>query len=478
MGIRDTSNSTNTQVLEYVSHLAATFRSNGLLSDIAADEVVIGIANQINPSNVDSSKTALEICMSYDKTFGALCETRYGKYNLCANLLRFESKQHLAALLSTLSKFGQELIEKAKLCFNQPFFIYADESCQKRVLASQFIIDMVEHITNCHNNMMTLTDAFLELAPSQIECEAENSYNLDHELAKHLGFMKISGEILIFEKDNRFIRDLTHGISQLMHYMQTAAEQLKQNLTSNGLARLMHLTQHIDAECQKITRLPLKPSGDYAQWELRKNDWFTSLHVITASLDTMRGICADAIRPVHLKHQKERLWPSLALMHKIEDHLIAAGHKPIHAREAVDRLKNYCQLNKITTQKLIEAEFSKIDPIISDSAIALWRAYEQKHSFESASEKVKDQVLLKSQSLRKSLEITSQILLVFLIIFGTVGCGLKTAVRSNVQDLRPEIPYKASSETAGKAESQALESIKKDNKKDEKAVDENDKKEP
>ncbi len=478
MGKTDISSSTNTLVLEYVSHLAATLRTNGLLSDIAADEIVIGIASQINPNGMDSTNSVLEICMSYDKAFGALCETRYGKYNLCSNLLRFESRQHLTLLISTLSSFGQELIEKARLCFNQPFFIYADERCQKRVLASQFIIDMAEHITHCHNYMMTLTDAFLELAPSLIEGEPENSWNIDCELAKHLGFEKISGEILVFDKDNRFIRDLSHAISQLMHYLQTAAEQLQQNLTGNGLARLLHLTQHIDAECQKITRLPLKPSGDYTQWELRKNDWFTSLDLIIASIDSMRNICADAIRPVNLKHQKERLWPSLALMHKIEGHLIAAGHKPTHARVAVDRLKNYCQLNKITTQNLIEAEFTKIDPILSDSAIALWRTYEQKHSFESASERIKDEILSKSQTLRKSLEIASQILLVFLIIFGASGCGLKTAVKSNVQDLRPDIPYKASSETQAKAESQSQESEEKDNKKSEKALNKNDRKEP
>ena len=342
MVTRGPSRSAKTLVLEYISHLAATLRANGLLSDFAADEVVIGIASQINPISSDSSSAVLEICMSYDKAFGALCETRYGKYHLCSNLLRFESKHYLTALLSGLSSFGQELIEKAKLCFNQPFFIYVDDKCQKRVLASQFIIEMAEHITKCHHDVIALTDTFLELAPSQIESGLAHPLTIDCTLSKHLGFHRVSSEILAFEKDNKFIRDLTHCISQLMRYLQIAVEQLNQNLNSHHLARLMHLTQHVEAECQKITHLPLKPSGDYTQWELRKIDWFTSLEVITSSLDAMRSICADAIKPINLIHQKGRLWPSAALMHQIEDHLIAAGHKPSEARVAVDRLKNYC----------------------------------------------------------------------------------------------------------------------------------------
>lgn len=460
---KTTSRSTNTLVFEYVSHLAATLRTNDLLSDMAADELVIGIANQINPSSKNRSSAALEMCMSYDKAFGALCETRYGKYHLCSNLIRFESKQYLGNLQSMLSSFGQDLLEKAKLCFNQPFFIYAEDKCQKRILTSQFIIDIVEHITNCHKDVVAFTDGYLELAPSQIAEETCEPLNIDCDLAKHLGFQKVSSEILAFEKDNRFIRDLAHCISQLMQYLQIAAEQLNHNLNSPSLTKLIHLTQHVEAECQKITHLPLKPSGDYTQWELRKNDWLAGIDIINASIDTMRKICVDAIRPVNLTHQKERLWPSAALMHQIEDHLLAAGHKPNDARLAVDRLKHYCQLNKITAQNLIAAEFTKIDPILTDSAVELWKVYEQKNTFESGSEQVKDQVLSKFHALRKSLEFASPILLVFLIIFS--GCGLKTAVRSNVQDLRPEIEYKDDH----KAEIDSSSPVTKDKNSKEKA---------
>ncbi len=131
---------------------------------------------------------------------------------------------------------------------------------------------------------------------------------------------------------------------------------------------------------------------------------------------------------------------NLALpIRKVEGHLIQIGHAPEVAEEAASVLKAYLNLHNVSVRELLADEASRIHPAIGSLTVDYVKMAED-HQKDDVS--LKDRVDRSFESVSKQLMNILGRILVVAGIFGFGACGVKGALKSIGEPLRPEVMIK------------------------------------
>ena len=129
--------------------------------------------------------------------------------------------------------------------------------------------------------------------------------------------------------------------------------------------------------------------------------------------------------------------------------LLSKGVEPKRAVSALDSLQKYQVAHNTKASALIEPELLKISPVLSSSFAEKLRDLEAHDALSTQATTDKEhnfklQVLL---STRLQSLICKSLSLMFLML-SLAGCGLKTLPKADIEDLRPEIPFRRSVSSA------------------------------
>lgn len=137
---------------------------------------------------------------------------------------------------------------------------------------------------------------------------------------------------------------------------------------------------------------------------------------------------------------------------KIAFSLISTGAKPSQAIEAAAKLTAYCKLHNIAPREVIPAELGKMSPVLTESSLTLLQSLVEDSSLNLGSTAEKRSNLTRSTHLAQvflsRIASAAAPALLLAALGSSLGCGFKTDPKSEVLDLRPDVPYRISQEPA------------------------------
>jgi hypothetical protein len=125
--------------------------------------------------------------------------------------------------------------------------------------------------------------------------------------------------------------------------------------------------------------------------------------------------------------------------------LIVKGNSAEAAMNATNALVDYCCNQKVMPHDLIDAELATIHPGLTPTSLALLKDIES--SLELSPQQVREKSALHAtnKKISEKYEHIKSTLPVFLLILcffiANISCGIKSGIRSEVLDYRPEIPF-------------------------------------
>jgi hypothetical protein len=368
---------------------------------------------------------------------------RYGLRGLCLNIFRYSAGAAVSQTIGILSEIGAALIEQTKVYFNRPFYLHFDGSCERRILSSQIILDLADFFGVATQTLTQAVNQMKTLVPADLFFEDPVDKIIDDKIATMVGFSHSTPEYLPFKRE----RDLRLAFSATMQNVGLTClefiEQIKCNLDA-PYHDLRVSCEILAAETAKFSSLPLELSDDLQLWEERRYNLKESIVQINHVLENLGAALVKSLSLMSKASARENIPNSL--LRNVSSTLIYQGAHPVQAALAAKQLSDYCVAHALTPDKVIESELKKINPLLNKESLATFQKANIGKGLDESGAEFKEQLLKKSSVLSelfsKALQANQTWLAILLTIFLS-SCGLKTAPRSDIDDFRPSIPFKA-----------------------------------
>jgi hypothetical protein len=371
--------------------------------------------------------SVLKFSAANDYALISLLIARYGDAALSSQVFHYTSRPLFASLFSTTSQLGKEVLSKVALVFN----LYIPDHNKDSQLLSNVLVDLVDNLCMLCQRFESLSQKSLQFSKNQLQQQTENEDHKDEQLSRELGFTSIVDSFMSKELFDLHIEESISACSLLATLLKTFLHCIE------SPTLLASLEKNIQDWSHTKFMLFQKPKifAQYEQTRLAFLQHATTLLALVETFDKEVGLLLRAQQVSHRVDKGALL--SAALQNSLSYTLQLAGHGLTSSTQAIQDLQNYCQRNKVAPTKILSTEFRTINPIL-DSVKTFFIPNEETTKATTATEqKLKKDIYMKTQTLQAKVE---QLLLVSLTLLS--GCGLKTNPKSNIPDLRPDIPFR------------------------------------
>lgn len=432
-------------VTQFLGSSAAALTTAGCIHEIETNDLRLSLQEVTEQGSHNHNSLLVKMASNNSHFIKVLCY-RYGEIGLALNLSRFGLKRILDDFKVTLANRGHEIMLKSQLLLNRAVYVYIGGKCIRQVLLSAMIIDLADAFSKSIETIEDIQHTLSTMVPSDLAPPLPHDHQADLLLAKHLGFHSVDREPIPFKTERKTNRQLSDIIRTITDAAQTFMEQYEANELSSINENIRPTCEWLCAEAQRINSLSFPASTSLSSWELRRQNYFSAITIVKETLDQLGCQLADSLNLGSLTGQTSKALPDSARRFLITD-MITSGTDIELAESATRALYEYCLSKNLSANDLLPEEFTHIHPALKkESLLQLQQEAPQEHSKMRASpekKRVLERFSLLSSSFQSVIAKSSEILCLFVTI-GFLGCGVKRAPRSEVEGLRPEIPFRVS----------------------------------
>lgn len=431
--------------LSYISHIASSLLELGLIDEHTVHEFQ-NVVRSKNIMKTDATEGSLSF-FQYKSPLVDLCISHYGERRLFMNWVRFTLKNQIEQFDEILVELEKTLIYKTKLFFNHPHYIYVDNLSDRRIIHSEFLMDMSETIDSIRKNINQLAREHLHLAPSYPAIdEKKNKIALDKHLLKRLELFGIKEEVLPSYGETALMRGLSYNFHLFGLMIKSSGEQLYRNTENNLFSELSFIGEDMITVANSLERIDFPIDGTFSLWENRRIKLKTILDEIKGKLIDIRNVIDTNLVPENLNYIRQRRTISKAHLNQLEQYLVQQTNDPELSKLATITLKNYCDAKTIDSSEILDSELKRLHPLLDENFVLFWKDIDRKFSLSIDIADIKENLLNRFTRLNDQITKNSGYFILILTILVS-SCGLKTAPRANMSDLRPEIPFRNEAST-------------------------------
>lgn len=376
-------------------------------------------------------------------------------------LLRLCLLDHFAKYQDLLGQIALSLVTKAKLTINRPLFT---ERAGGVVLAGTPLIELGTTLDQLGDTLSSLS-AELGAYPVAESLYFEPFAGFHSKLSRSLGFAEVRHErdSLVVEQRcwRRFASELTSAMDVALEFCQLSAPLCPDEAVSEARRGIKGLKALLG---QKVAAFAT--DGGAIEPELAFDQRVALSQLLSHGLDQLAMVAA-AVKSFYRAGEVEDLLqpPAEFLWQPFAQFLLQRGIEPTEALACAEKLQSYCLKTATEPRDLAVEELRFVTAAIRPAYQEFFKI--STNGFLDAKNqdsRQKEAIMTKSQTLKKSLgrsgaEATlasvasvtlgsSLVLTASLSLMGLLGlmsvsgCGVKTAPRADIDNLRPTLPFK------------------------------------
>jgi hypothetical protein len=442
----------NAAVVAFLTASAGALSARGLIGPKDADNLRLALSG-IAADGESREKPLLLELQRVDADFLATLVARYGTAGVCLNLARHTLLGSVAETRRLLADFGQALLKKADLLFNRPFFIYQGPRCERRVLYSTLLVDFSEELARACLDLGVVIDDLGLMNPSDLAGASTADRESDLEVAKALGFNGLVDKALPGRAELQVLR----RIAYVAHTISDATAEVGAQLAANGGGdaawSVASASEGLRAEAQRLASLDFPRGEGLPAWEVRRRGLAAGLASINEALRLVSSAMQTAVN--HQEPPAPPARPPEAVRRRVAFDMIAGGLPPQTAVTAAKELFRYLDTHHLEPKNVLVGELPRIHSALPPRALETLTALADNSPGQAQSTAEKASTMSRSKRLgatfAATLARTTPVLALCLAVLGSTlgGCGLKTRPKSDLADLRPDVPFQAGSAVPG-----------------------------
>ena len=369
---------------------------------------------------------------------------RYGEASLSLNLLRMALRDQLGRTRLTLNELGQALLTKTNLLFNRPFFVQSGGVALKRTFYSTVLVEIASAVADISGELERIVGELQLMIPHAGAHGNPVDELLDAKLAERLGFRGVTHRVMPLIGDKRLLRRIAEQFLGLAEHLSDVLHQVRFNLPLAGSNRLPMLCESMLGEVARYLTFKMPEEASLDAWDHYR-------HAITGCVLTFNeNLSQLSSALLELITMPEQTTPfsvvfAVAAKRRLVGTLMTRGVSAVDAKAATAALIHYCENHGVNPRQVLAGELTKVHPCLDQAALDALASAVPDKAISSGSADEKDRAFHESSRLTKifaSWQSQLSALLVFLAVTLITACGVKTAPKSDVDDFRPEIPFR------------------------------------
>ena len=394
--------------------------------------------------------------------FIRLLEARYGRDRLILNLFRYGIKAWANEVSTVLNRWGQTTLKNSEMVLNRSIVIDREnqEPGDERLFSS-LIVDMADRIDRCVEAIEAVGGR-LDAWHGNPLVSADQDNTSEQIVAERIGMRGIAHETNPGQDEEYFVRRIALELASLAQCASHFITQVTANLELPENVLLELRCNWLKTEATRLFNFTWPQGSGLVALEVARNHVMLALSSMTGALLDIEtessGILPGRMAAnIHVQHRQR--------VESLRGNLIAdamlAGLSATDAEDSVVALITYTEKHALSAREVIVSELNKIHGALMPRTLERFQTLTghdplaQSKSDEKARGACKSMALLvrfteRAQRLpilskmAPTLVATAIVCGIGLATAGSLlsGCGLKTALISDVENLRPEIPFR------------------------------------
>jgi len=426
----------NANVVDFLTSTAGALCEQGVLGPKDADNLRLVLSGVLPEAR---EKPILLALSGQSAEFLSVLEARYGTTGFCLNLLRHTLRGQVAETQRLLAGWGQELLKRAELLFNRPVVVVAGGKPEGHVLASTFLVDFAETLAGACQGLEGVLADLGRMNRHAMAGTAPDDETLDLAVATALGFTGLVDHSLPAHAEHALKRQIAGTVGVVADAAREVAEQLVANGAPTGSVAVA--CEWLHAEAQRVGLVELPRTASLLAWEVRRRNLIAALAglnealrlLVKASIDVLT---ADAFRTTAAATLTE------AARRRVAFDLVRGGVLPGKAWDAAGELLQYLRDHRLTPREVLPGEVTKINPLLTPAALATLVALAEGNILMTSASAQKSTTQTRARRLAAAFAAAAPVVVLALAVL-LPGCGLKTRPQSDINDFRPDIPFRS-----------------------------------
>lgn len=439
----------NAATLDLLTSLTSALHDEGQLA-LRDVEVLRQSLNTMPAQWSQDGRSILSGLMDEHASILLILTNRYGENGFSLNHIRFSMRPLISDLLNKLAIWADLCLKKSELVFNRPFFVKRESRTERRELFSDVLVGMAKLLYDTVGDLRHILNDVSTMRPSEVLDVTGAAEQMDGRIAITLGFAGIDSMGAFSRSERYAIQKLALSLSHLSEGIVLVLNDLNANCQPSDLiAATNGQCELLSAEAQKFAGLSLPETNSLTVWETRRLAINFGIYTISQLVGDITHSTVNSLTPKDSKDLTSYL--SRDVERTLTAQLSSAGIDITTAIDASTALVKYCLHHKIQPSEVIEPELKKIHAVLTPATLhQLIKITSTDVAATPGGAISKQRLMETSKSIRKGLASLSpfSVIFVLLLCFITAACGLKTPVKSDDTELRPEIPFRGTGAVA------------------------------
>ena len=453
----------NALIVDFLTSIAATLNDHQLLSSKDVDNLRLVISSCQTSETLQKQSLILSLC-EQNADFVHTLRALFGDVALGTNLFRHSLRSYLSVVNEAVASLGHDLLTRSQSLFNRSFHTYVHDRCEYRGLFSSTLVDLsqilsqsVHALTSVQERCTIMAATGLDFVP---DSQTAQPINLDECLAKSLGFTSSQRLSLPYASERTALALIGLALTEIADGCEVFADSLRRNNSKGVSPQLDLICDELRLEAAKLRDSRFFRGDDLTAWEVRRLSIALALSKFRDLVTSLRKSLGTAISLDLLptRFDSEDSHRRIAFL------LISAGAKPSLAMEAARKLTAYCKVHSIAPREILPAELSKIHECLTESSLKLLQDMAEDASMNLSATAEKRQNLGRSSGLIQTflsrMGNAAAPLVIFGFLLSSLACGFKTDPKSEIMDLRPDVPFRIPKEVTAPPKSISPKDLK------------------
>lgn len=432
----------NALIVDFLTSIAATLNENKLLSSKDVDNLRLVISSCQTSEVLQRQSLVLSLC-EQNADFVHTLRALFGDVALGTNLFRHSLRSYLSVVNEAVASLGHDLLTRSQSLFNRSFHTYVHDRCEYRGLFSSTLVDLSQILSQSVHALTSVQERCSIMAATGLDCVTEpHQVNLDDSLAKSLGFASTQRLSLPYASERTALALIGLALTEIADGCEVFADSLRRNNSRGVSPQLDLICDELRLEAAKLRDSRFFRGDDLTAWEVRRLSIALALSKFRDLVTSLRKSLGTAISLDLLPTR----FDSEDSHRRIAFSLISGGAKPSLAMEAAKKLTAYCRVHSIAPREVLPAELSKIHECLTEKSLKMLQDMAEDASMNLSATAEKQQNLGRSSGLIQTflsrMASATAPVVIFGILLASMACGFKTDPKSEIMDLRPDVPFR------------------------------------
>lgn len=436
--------------LNFITAQASIFHEAKLLDDNTFNNLRGYL--RLTHIGTDSVYRILSEFSSMNGSFFDIIELHMPLQSWTWNYLKYSVRPYIAYQIQALHGLCQIVLERIPLALNKQIHLSAQN---QNILFSSIALEFVEQCTEIIERLHHLSRQTENWTYTPERWDSAVLSQLQNKLARDLEFKQQSRMLVVPADQIRFFKEWALALRRFASISDIYNAEWGQSLTELPHALVKVMTVEYSSELHTFDEIKFADTGDLELFDLKHQELLQRLQRINHSLHTALLGMARGFAGITKVPSEQSLVLTQDTQRHLGRYLLSQGVEPGKAVAALDSLQCYQALHKVKASALIEPELAKINQVLSGPFADKLKEVERHDALSTQATGDKEHNFkLQTQLSERLQSLLPKILSLLLLALQLGSCGLKTLPKADIEDMRPEIPFRRT-ETPAKIEQDA-----------------------